>query len=72
MPWAMDTVVHKLQSLLSKSSHSSRRGSQESSLPYVVVNDTVSVSMGVIWKHTQEKHVIQSCGVEENFLEKSD
>lgn len=46
MPWAMDTVVHKLQSLLSKSSHSSRRGIQESSLPYIVVNDIVSVKYG--------------------------
>lgn len=46
---AIDRAEYKIQSLLSKSSHS---GGQESgSLPYIVVNATTGVSMGVLWKH---------------------
>ena len=69
----MDTVVYKIQSLLSESSLSGRGGGQESPLlPYIVVNVTVRVSMGVLQKHTQEKHLTQSRGAKEGFLEKSD
>lgn len=43
----------KIQSLLSKSSHSDRGGGEESgSLPYILVNATIGVNMGMLGPHT--------------------
>ena len=61
----IDTVVQKLQSLLSKSSHSDRGGHQESgSLPHIGVNARVGVSMAMLRRHTGEAHspVLRSPG----------
>lgn len=64
---AVDTMVYKVPSLLSKSTHSGKGG-------VIIIHCGKCYNPG---KHggameTQEKNLTQSCRVKEGFLEKSD